>query len=432
MITAEYTIPGMRVRDRVVTVPLNWSTPDDGRTVEVFAREIVDPVRRKDDLPLLVYLQGGPGGKSPRPTGRDGFLGAALKRFRVILLDQRGTGRSTRVQGETLARFATPEDGARYLLNFRADSIVRDLEFIRENEFGVPRWNTLGQSYGGFLTLTYLSLAPEGLAACYVAGGLAGLEPSAEEVYLRTYPRVQEKNRLFYKRYPHDEDCIGRIADLLESTDVRLPDGDRLSVRRLQLLGLDFGMQSGFERVHWIFDEAWEGGTREKPALSDAFLEAVMQKTSFDDNPLFIVLQESIYGNGHGASNWAAERERSRHPEFGTDRRPLLFTGEMVFPWMLDEIRSLRPFKAAAQALASVEEYSTLYDLDRLAANEVPVSAVVYHDDMYVDARLSLATSAKVGNVHAWVTNEFEHDGLHGSEVAEKLFAYTEERAGAL
>lgn len=432
MITAEYTIPGMHVRDHVVTVPLNWNAPDDGRTIELFAREVVDPVRRNDDLSLLAYLQGGPGGKSPRPTGRDGFLGAALERFRVILLDQRGTGRSTRIQGNTLARFTSPEDAARYLLNFRADSIVRDFEFIRENEFGAPRWSTLGQSYGGFLTLTYLSIAPEGLAACYVAGGLASVEPSAEGVYRRTYPRVLEKNRLFYKRYPHDADPIGRIADLLESTDVRLADGDRLSVRRLQLLGLDFGMKPGFERVHWIFDEAWEGGTREEPALSDAFLEAVAQKTSFDDNPLFVVLQESIYGNGQGASNWAAERERSRHPEFGTERRPLLFTGEMMLPWMLDEIRSLRPFKAAAEALASVEDYSTLYDLDRLAANEVPVSAVVYHDDMYVDSELSLATAARVGNLHAWVTNEFEHDGLHGSEVAHKLFSYTEKRAGAL
>ena len=70
MITAEYTIPGMHVRDHVVTVPLNWNAPDDGRTIELFAREVVDPVRRNDDLSHLAYLQGGPGGKSPRPTGR--------------------------------------------------------------------------------------------------------------------------------------------------------------------------------------------------------------------------------------------------------------------------------------------------------------------------------------------------------------------------
>jgi pimeloyl-ACP methyl ester carboxylesterase len=432
MITAEYTIPGLHLRDHVVTVPLDWGSPDDGRTIEVFAREVVDVAKRNETLPLLLFLQGGPGGKSPRPTGRDGWLDAALKRFRVILLDQRGTGRSTRVQGDTIAGFKSAQDAADYLLKFRADSIVRDAEFLREHEFAVAQWSTLGQSYGGFLTLNYLSTAPQSLSACYVAGGLASIEPSADEVYRRTYPRVIAKNRKFYERYPHDADSIGRIADLIDGSEVLLPDGDRLSVRRLQLLGLDFGMKPGYDRVHWIFDEAWQGGTRESPALSDAFVAEVMQKTSFDDNPLFMVLQEGIYGNGSGASVWAADRERANHPEFGSGQRPLFFTGEMMFPWMLDEIRSLRPFKAAAEALASVERYSTLYDLDRLGANEVPVSAVVYHDDMYVDAGLSLETSARVGNLHAWVTNEYEHDGLHGPEVAEKLFGYTEEREGKL
>jgi pimeloyl-ACP methyl ester carboxylesterase len=308
---------------------------------------------------------------------------------------------------------------------------VRDFDYVREHEFKVERWSTLGQSYGGFLTLTYLSLKPESLAACYVAGGLAGVEPSAAEVYRRTYPRVSAKNELFYKRYPHDADSIGRIADLLDAGEVRLPDGDLLSVRRLQLLGIDFGMKPGFDRVHWIFDEAWEGGTRENRGLSDAFLANVMEKTSYDDNPLFMVLQESIYGNGAGATDWAADREGLLHPEFATTARPLFFTGEMMFPWMLDEIRSLRPFKAAAEALAQVTDYSPLYDLDRLAANEVPVSAVAYHDDMFVDVGLSLDTAARVGNVHAWVTNEFEHDGLHLGDVAEKLFSYTEDRTGA-
>lgn len=429
MITAEYTIPGMHIRDHVMAVPLDWNSPDDGRTIEVFAREIVDPTKRHEDLPMLAFLQGGPGGKSPRPTSVDGFLKASLQRFRVILMDQRGTGRSSRIQGRTMQQFDDPRDAAAYLLHFRADSIVRDLEALRDKEFGVAKWSTFGQSYGGFLTLTYLSHAPQSLTACYVTGGLASITPSADEVYRRTYPRVAEKNRQFYARFPHNAASIGRIADLLDSTDVLLPDGDRLSTRRLQLIGLDFGMKPGFDRVHWIFDEAWQPGD---DGLSDVFLANVMAKTSFDDNPLFMVLQECIYGSGPGATNWAADRERGNHPDFAPDRRPLLFTGEMMFPWMLDEIRSLRPFKAGAEALAQIDAYSPLYDLDRLASNEVPLSAVVYHDDMYVDAGLSLATAAHVGNAHAWVTNEFEHDGIQAVEVAEKLFRYVDERGGRL
>jgi hypothetical protein len=89
---------------------------------------------------------------------------------------------------------------------------------------------------------------------------------------------------------------------------------------------------------------------------------------------------------------------------------------------MLEEIASLRPFAAAAKALAETAEYPPLYDLDRLASNEVPVNAAVYFDDMYVDRDLSLETAAQVGNVQTWVTNEYEHDGIHdGSTVFDRL-----------
>ena len=42
-------------------------------------------------------------------------------------------------------------------------------------------------------------------------------------------------------------------------------------------------------------------------------------------------------------------------------------------------------------------------------------------DDMYVDSSLQLDTLARVGASHAWVTNEFEHDGLHGERVFKHL-----------
>src|SRR5262249_15155056 len=89
-----------------------------------------------------------------------------------------------------------------------------------------------------------------------------------------------------------------------------------------------------------------------------------------------------------------------------------LFTGEMFYSWMFDEIRALTPFKGAAAMLAAYDDWGPLYDLDRLAANEVPVLAAVYHDDMYVDAGLQLDTARRVRNGRPSGTNEFEHDGL--------------------
>mgnify|MGYP001134068483 CR=1 FL=1 len=71
--TLEYHLPGLHVRERVVPVPLDWGDAG-GPAIDVFVRDLVDPDKRDDDLPLLVYLQGGPGGANPRPVDRSGWI----------------------------------------------------------------------------------------------------------------------------------------------------------------------------------------------------------------------------------------------------------------------------------------------------------------------------------------------------------------------
>lgn len=427
-----YTIPGLHVTDHTVEVPLDWTNDSDPRRLTIFARELVAPARRSEDLPLLVFLQGGPGGKSPRPTGPDGWIGAALATHRVILLDQRGTGRSSAVRAGRIAEQGDAVAQAEYLSHFRADAIVADAEHLRTTVFGGRRWASLGQSYGGFVTLTYLSRAPQALTACYVTGGLAGLTADAQEVYRRTYPRVEERNRRFRERYPHDVELMAKVADLIDATDVRLPDGDRLSVRRLQSMGMGIGMKAGAEHLHWLLDEAFDpSGTHGGgETLTDTFLAEVADHTSYRTNPLYAVLHESIYASGTGATNWAGEAMRPA--AFDPEARPLAFTGEMVYPWMFAEIGALRPFAGAAEELAQRAQWPALYDLDRLAANEVPVEAAVYYEDMYVDADLSLDTAARVGNTQTWVTNEFEHDGLRLGDVFARLRSRLDARGGEL
>ena len=125
------------------------------------------------------------------------------------------------------------------------------------------------------------------------------------------------------------------------------------------------------------------------------------------------------------------EAIRAEHPEFSDSHRPLQMTGEMMYPWMFEEIRSLRPFRAAVEALAARPRHGRLYDPQRLADNEVPVTAAVYFDDMYVDAGLSLETARRVGNLETWVTNEYEHDGVRQSgAVFARLVKMTKERGG--
>jgi pimeloyl-ACP methyl ester carboxylesterase len=336
-------------------------------------------------------------------------LSQAVRTHRVLLLDQRGTGRSTPLTATTV-RGLEPGALARYVRHFRADSIVADAELIRGRLADGQRWETLGQSYGGFVTLTYLSRAPHGLRTCYVTGGLPGIEATVDEVYARTYPLVAAKNAAYYRRYPDDVAAVRRLADHLDADDVRLPDGDRLTSRRLRLLGLAFGMGDGFERVHWTLEEAWKGDD-----LADGFRYEVMATTGFVDTPLF-ALQEFCYGGPGAATRWEADRALARYPAFAADAEPLLFTGEMMYRWMFDEIAALRPFAGAADILAEDDDWPALYDPTRLAANEVPVVAAVYFDDMYVAADLQVRTAGAVGNTRVWVTNEYEHDGLRVAE----------------
>ena len=57
---------GHTLKSWEMDVPWDHNNPNTNDTLTIFAREIVPP--KGEELPLLVYLQGGPGFPSPRPT----------------------------------------------------------------------------------------------------------------------------------------------------------------------------------------------------------------------------------------------------------------------------------------------------------------------------------------------------------------------------
>ena len=387
------TTPGLRLVEHEFDVPLDHARPD-GERITVFAREVAD--RDGLDRPLLLFLQGGPGHEAARPgrhPSSPGWLDRALRDFRVLLLDQRGTGRSTPV-GALPGR--TPAEQAAYLTHMRADSIVRDAEHVRR-ALGVERWSVLGQSFGGMCVVSYLSLAPEGLREAFITGGLPPLGPRIDDVYRATYARTIAASRIYYARYPQDRARVRALVSRLEGEDVRLPSGDRLTPRRLRQLGAMLGMSARAETLHYILELA--------PG-SPAFLHDVEAASAFARNPLYAVLHEACWADG-STTRWAAQRMLPAEYE----RVPELFTGEHVYPWMFDEYGALAPLRDAAELLA-VHDWPRLYDPARLAANEVPVAAAIYAEDMYVERAFSEETAAAIGGVRTWLTNELHHDGL--------------------
>ena len=411
--------PGIVCTNHTFSVPLDHARPD-GQRISVFAREVIgaDTLNSsgqfKEPLPWLVFLQGGPGGRAGRPIGRTDWLDRALREYRVVLLDQRGTGHSTPATWRTLATLGGPADQAAYLRHFRADAIIRDAELIRYELAGPDEpWSALGQSYGGFCAMTYLSLAPEGLREVFVTGGLPPLSGHADEVYRATYPRVISKNEQFFNRYPDDRDRVNRIAAHLHTNDVKMPGRERLTVPRFQMMGMSLGDSQAFHQLHYTLEDAFVDGSS-GPELSDLFLRAVDARVTFANGPLYAVMHESIYCHRE-ASKWSADRIRAEFPQFDPNAETVLLTGEMIYPWVFDQDPSLVPLREAAHLLAEVDDWPDLYDEARLASNQVPVAAAIYHDDMYVDYDLSLRTAKAIKGLRYWVTNEHEHDGLRTS-----------------
>ncbi|AZM92435.1 MULTISPECIES: alpha/beta fold hydrolase [Streptomyces] len=424
-----YRQPGVVLTDHHFTVPLDHDRPG-GERIELYAREVVAHDKDPERLPWLLYLEGGPGFGARRFTGRQAWLERALADHRVLLLDQRGTGRSTPLNRQTLPARGTPDQQAAHLTHFRADSIVRDAEAIRPALTGGAPWTVLGQSFGGFCATHYLSTAPEGLAAALITGGLPSLHATAAEVYEAAYPRVERKNLAHYARYPMDVERARRIAAHLAERPAELPGGYRLTTEAFQSLGLMLGAGDGSHQLHYLLEDAFVT-TPAGPALSDAFLHAVHAHLSFAGHPLYALLHEAIYAQDPAApTDWAAERVRAAHPRFDAAKAlagdgPVLFTGESIHPWHFTSDPALAPLRETADVLASRTGWEPLYDPARLAANEVPVAAAVYHDDMYVDTAHSLATARAVRGLRTWVTDEFEHDGLRagGPRVLDRLLS---------
>jgi pimeloyl-ACP methyl ester carboxylesterase len=386
-----YHVPGAVLTEREHVVPLDHARPE-GPTITVFTREVAAPDGM--DRPYLVFLQGGPGFEAARPTSPPtGWMKRAVADYRVLLLDQRGTGRSTpvgsRIPGET------PEAQADYLTHFRADSIVRDAESIRK-DLGVERWSVLGQSFGGFTSMTYLSIAPDGLREALLTGGLAPIGRPVDDIYGATYRRLLKANKRYFERYPDDRPRVREILRRLDDEDVRLPSGERLTGRRFRQLGMALGASTGFEQLHNVI---------ELPFGSLAFLHDARDGGGWSRNPIYATLHESSYADGV-ATRWSSDRLL---PDEVRDEG--YFTAEHVFPWMWDEFATLQPQKAAAEILAA-HTWPALFDIDQLRRNEVPVAATIYVNDLYVERDFAEETAATIRGLRPWQTDEFDHNGL--------------------
>lgn len=405
-----WTLPGLQLQDVTLPVPLDHAAPA-GAQIELFARVIT--ADGGADRPYLVFLQGGPGSEAPRPVdaASPGWLARALREHQVVMLDQRGTGRSTPVgpdtalpegaiAGAATLREATASQQARYLTHFRADAIVADAELLREH-LGVGAWSLLGQSFGGFTTLRYLSAAADSVTTALFTGGLPSIGPDMDAVYAATWHGMIGRSERHWDRFPGDRDRFRRLADAADAGRLRLPDGQRVGVERLRRLGHLLGASQGAARLHYLL---------EMDPASAAFSHDLAAALPFGGrNPLYAVIHESCWADGT-ATRWAADR--AQPTEVLAD--PTLLAGEHIHRSLFAEDPELEVWAEAADLLAE-HEWPALYDPAALRAADVPGAAAVYYDDAYVPREFSMDTASLLSRLRPWVTSEYEHNGLRAS-----------------
>ncbi|MGC5224136.1 prolyl aminopeptidase [Micromonospora sp. DT81.3] len=103
----------------------------------------------------VVFLHGGPGAATS-PSHRRLF---DPEKYRIVLFDQRGCGRST-------PHAAWPDADLRYNTTWH---LVADIELLRKN-LGIARWQVFGGSWGSALALAYAQAHPENVTELVLRG----------------------------------------------------------------------------------------------------------------------------------------------------------------------------------------------------------------------------------------------------------------------
>lgn len=402
----------LTVEEHTLTVPLVWGDPSDSRTIDIFAAVVSR--EGGESLPYLVFLQGGPGHEAPRPfhgPTAPGWLDEALAHYRVVLLDQRGTGRSTPVGDDDLARGSAAV--AEHLTHLRADAIVRDCEAVREH-LGASAWSVLGQSFGGFTTLAYLSTDSASLSDVFITGGLSAVGRHPDDVYALCYDKMRAASERYYRRFPEHRDVMRRLVDRAAAGDIVLPDGEIVSPSRLRSMGSALGVNDGWQTVWSLL---------ERDPRSNAFRYDLANAMPYGGrNPLYFAFHESSYADGH-ATRWSAER--TEPADFRDD--VTLFTGEHVRREWTETVPAFQPWRDVALELAEFA-WPQIYDAAAIASSGATGASAVYVNDVYVPLEFALETAELLPNVQLWITSEHEHNGLRSGPVLGRLIELAQQR----
>ena len=159
--------------------------------------------------PALV-VHGGPG-SGCTPQQRQYFDPA---RYRMVLFDQRGCGRST----------PHASDPGADLRHNTTEHLLRDMELLRQH-LGIERWLLSGGSWGSTLLLAYAERHPERVSEIVISGVTTTRRSETDWLYRgvgRFFPEEWERFRAGVPVADRDGDLVAAYARLMEDPDPRV------------------------------------------------------------------------------------------------------------------------------------------------------------------------------------------------------------------
>lgn len=395
-------LPGVTVREHEIEVPVSREDASLGN-ISVFCREL----STDDSLPAIVYFQGGPGKPGPRTLME--WIPEALKRYRVFLMDERGTGRSHKIDRTTPERIT-----ADMLAHLRPPDVAADAEAMRQH-LGLERWDLLGNSFGAACAGSYLTYFPEGLRRVHLAGAVPEPEMDVDTFNRLTFQLLADRQQQLFDAIPWIQDRVNEVANHLDNREEFMPTGERLSPTRMKMAGVLLGEEDDFALLANLFEAPFTTRAGEKRLRGD-FLAQLGGIISLETMPLWGVIHETVMARPGVAVNWSAER--IWREEFAD----LTLLGNHFFRTHFEEDPALQPFYAA------VDQVHKRTDLKAQAldpsGNEVPAAAILYEKDVFIPYALTSQSARKTPNLKVWAHPEWLHDGIwaHGAQVARGLF----------
>ena len=329
------------------------------------------------------FLQGGPGFEAPRPVDRDPARGstARCRTTGVLLLDQRGMGRSTPIGARRRATARRRGSWPTASPHHRADAIVRDAEAFREA-----------------LGVEHVVAARAELRRLLRRRLPLGVPRSAERgVHHRRAAAARPRHRRGLRRdLPHAHRQEPRATTSATPRTATASPSCVDAARRRRTCGCPAATAHPAPAPRARASPG-HGAGRRAPAPHPRAAVAQPGVPARRRGVVAVRPQPALRRDPRVLLRTAASRRAGRRSALrpaAYDDDPTLLTGEHIYPWMFDEMAALVPFRDAAHLLAD-RAWGPLYDPEVLAANEVPVAAAVYADDMYVPRVFSEETAGR-------------------------------------